>query len=798
MMKPKKAVAAAFFSLLLGLLVWEGISRISFNVDILRLLPTHLKQVEGLSLFLKNFALPEELIITVEGSTPEQAEHAAGEMATILSRHQDLVKTAVAEAPWDAKPERLTEFLTFLLINQKPEKNQEILENLSPANAKSTLEETVERLNSSMDPLEMAILPYDPYRILGSLSEGVFSKMSGQSEFSSKDGMFRIVYVHAKSEFANYQEMGVWIDQIKSLCAPIAAKHQVQLGYTGEPAFVAEISKDMQRDMALSAPIALMLIGLIFWICYQRFLPLIVLLLMLQLIFVLTLGAAGLLLNELTVIGAGFASVMIGLSVDYGFFIYQKSLTHNGNTRSLQWDCLQSIFWTSGTTAAAFFALNFSSLPGLSQLGSMVGIGVCIGAVVMLGLFAPLALWLKKRASATARVSWLEGVFASAKFLRGGLWVTLILVGISLGALIFKGLPEADFSAATFRPRHSESHNALGKIHQRLQDDRGFLSLIVTGQDEDEVHGRLLNVESVLESAEKRGEIRSFFLPLPIWPNGESQAANLKSLNWLAKESPRLKNQLLESAFTEEAFLLSESVFQRAALWKDAPVPLWPTDEASAWIMRRIARHGPDQCLALGIVDPASGKEEALVESLASPGVHLVSWAALGAELQKTLPAEILEVSLWLLGGILVILFIALRDWRAIALFLFTTFLVLACLAGVMSWLDMNWGFFNLAAVLLLLGTGTDYSILILLSFKRFHNAEAAQRQLSAVIFLCCSSSMAGFATLGLASNMGLSALGRTCALGLLIDGLISLFILPHLCQIFLPKKPPREGNLGS
>jgi predicted RND superfamily exporter protein len=259
-----------------------------------------------------------------------------------------------------------------------------------------------------------------------------------------------------------------------------------------------------------------------------------------------------------------------------------------------------------------------------------------------------------------------------------------------------------------------------------------------------------------------------------------------------------LKNQLLESDFTEQAFLLSESVFQRVALWKDAPVPLWPTDEASAWILRRIARHGPDQCLALGIVDPARGKEEALVESLASPGVHLVSWAALGAELQKTLPAEILEVSLWLLGGILVILFIALRDWRAIALFLLTTFLVLACLAGVMSWLDMKWGFFNLAAVLLLLGTGTDYSILILLSFKRFHNAEAAQRQLSTVIFLCCSSSMAGFATLGLASNMGLSALGRTCALGLLIDGLISLFILPHLCQIFLPKKPPREGNLGS
>jgi len=42
-----------------------GLSRISFNIDILRLLPTHLPQVEGLSLFLKNFAQQDELIVTV-------------------------------------------------------------------------------------------------------------------------------------------------------------------------------------------------------------------------------------------------------------------------------------------------------------------------------------------------------------------------------------------------------------------------------------------------------------------------------------------------------------------------------------------------------------------------------------------------------------------------------------------------------------------------------------------------------------------------------------------------------------
>ncbi|NBS53401.1 MAG: hypothetical protein EBS96_12490 [Spartobacteria bacterium] len=205
-------------------------------------------------------------------------------------------------------------------------------------------------------------------------------------------------------------------------------------------------------------------------------------------------------------------------------------------------------------------------------------------------------------------------------------------------------------------------------------------------------------------------------------------------------------------------------------------------------MLRRLARHDGGNCLALGIVEPSPGCESALVASIQGEGVHLVSWGTLGEELKQTLPREILHVSLALLAGILLILLVALRSIRAVLLFTITTSLVLLCLAGAMSLLGMQWGFFNLAAVLLLLGTGTDYSILILLAFKRSGDATQAQKQFASVIFLCCTSSMAGFATLGLASNMGLAALGQTCALGLLIDGMISLFLLPRACQWFLKK----------
>jgi predicted exporter len=788
MKKAAKSLAVALAVLLALGYVAAGLSRISLNVDILRLLPTHLRQVEGLSLFLKNFALPEELVVTVEATDPAQAQSTAVALATLLRGHPDLVQRAVAEPPWESDPASLSEFLTFVLLNQPPEKIRAAVEALSPEQLPATLQDTLESMGATVSPMELALLGYDPFRLFASsLAGNTFSGLSGASEFSSQDGTFRVVYVQSSGPFANYQQTAEWLKKIKALCAQaVPPDADVKLQFTGEPAFVAEISTSMQRDMMTSGAVTLVLISLIFWLCYGRFLPLFGLLGLLVLIFVLALATTGLVLSELTVVGVGFASVMIGLSVDYGYFIYQKSLRHCGSVRALQWDCLQSIAWTAGTTAAAFFALNFSSLPGLSQLGNMVGIGVCIGALVMLGLFAPLVMRL--RPSAPAGPLRLEPLFASRLFAQVGLWATLALVAVCLAALAVKGFPEADFSASTFRPRNSESHRALEQIQSRLQDDRAFLSLVVSGKNEAAVLEKWQALEPVLEAAQQAGTVRRFLSPLAFWPDAAHQAANLAALQPLATQAQRLKNSLNESGFTESAFALTGSLLARATAWSAHPLPLWPTDPASAWILRRLAHHQPDACLALGIVEPAPGSEPALLAATQAEGVHLVSWSTLGAELKQTLPREILNVSLALLLGILLILLVALRSLRAVALFALTTALVLACLAGAMTLLDMKWGFFNLAAILLLLGTGTDYSILILLAFQRTGSASQAQKQFALIIFLCCSSSIAGFGTLGWASNLGLAALGKTCALGLFLDGLISLFLLPVACRLFLTR----------
>jgi predicted exporter len=777
-------VAAAVF-------IAAGLSRISFNVDILKLLPTHLPQVEGLSLFLKHFAQPNELIVTVEAPDSDSAEAAAEALAAQLGKQTALVKRTVARAPWEKNPADLSELLAFLLINQPPEKVREVAARLAPEKTAATLQESLEKLTDSISPQEVALLSYDPFNLAGSLADSGLISGAQQSEFSSADGTFRVIYVEAAEPFANYKATIAWMKEIKRLAAEVKLPAHIKVGFTGEPAFVADISGSMEWDMQSSGLVTLLIIALIFWFCYRRLRPLRDLQAMLVLIFLLTLSAAGIFLSQLTVIGVGCAAIMIGLSVDYGYFVYQRSLGHRGTVRELQKQCLQNIVWTATSTASVFFALNLSSLPGLSQLGNLVGIGVVIGAVVMLTIFAPLTLRFHRQESVLAP-SFIEHLFESPRFLRNGAWFTFALVALLLGTLVFKGVPEVDFSARTLRPRKSEAYTALDRLQARLINDRDLLSLVVSGRNADEVLARLRVADAKLADAKARGEVASYRTALPVWPVAENQRANLPTLQPLLTELPRLQQAVLTAGFKEEAFALTEAIVKQWSAWATQPPPIWPANETSRWIFRRIASRSGQQFLAMGMVQPVAGHEDALAASIQGDSVWLVSWNQLGRELKRVIPAEFVRVIFVLSAIFLIIVSIGFRSVRAVGLFIVTTTLVLGCLAGAMSLFGMTWNFFNLAALLLLLGTGTDYSILLLLALQRNGgDAPAAQRELSLVICLCVSSASAGFGTISWANHAGLANLGLTCALGLIIDALISLFLLPRAWTFLQERSKP-------
>ena len=370
-----------------------------------------------MSLFLRHFAERRELIITVEAPTPEAAEATADAIAVRLNAMPRQVTRAVARPPWEQQPAQLAEIIAFLAFNQPPEKAREIAARLSPEHAPQTLRETVERMGDSLSPQEIGLLGYDPFDLTGTAAGSLLNSGAQASEFASADGRFHVVYVESAVSFENYNHAVAWIDAIHRATAEWQGKNGVHLGYTGEPAIVASIAQSMQRDMQSSGVVTLLVIALLFWFCYRRFRPLLELQAMLLLIFTLTLAIAGWAFDQLTVIGVGSSAILIGLSVDYGYFVYQRAQHFRGPLRELQRQCVRYIVWTAGTTAAAFFALNVSSLPGLSQLGNLVGVGVVVGAVVMLGVFAPLA-WRRAQREGERPPTFVERLVVSPRFHR--------------------------------------------------------------------------------------------------------------------------------------------------------------------------------------------------------------------------------------------------------------------------------------------------------------------------------------------------------------------------------------------
>ena len=101
-----------------------------------------------------------------------------------------------------------------------------------------------------------------------------------------------------------------------------------------------------------------------------------------------------------------------------------------------------------------------------------------------------------------------------------------------------------------------------------------------------------------------------------------------------------------------------------------------------------------------------------------------------------------------------------------------------------------QWNLLNLMALPLILGTGVDYSIFMQLTLRRCRgDLQLAHCSVGRALLLCGGTAIAGFGSLGLSSNAGMSSLGRVCAVGIAGNMLISVFLLPVWWKYFLGNK---------
>ncbi len=775
-----------------------GLARLRFDVEVFDLLPQNLKEVEGLKLYQEHFANARQLILTIKAPEAEAAERAARRIAERLVGQTNLVTSVTWEPPWMEHPDQLAELVAYLWFNQPPATFQQLTNKLAPDRLDSVLATTREQLTTSLSPEDIARLSYDPFgltQLPETAAAAAPSMAQGQGLFASPDGRFRIVFIQARSELRSYRDCEQWLEAIRPIVESAVVSgssgESVQVGYTGRPALVADTAAGMQRDITISVGGTAGIIAVLFWLAHRRVKPMLWLLALLTAILGCTLALGGLIYGTINVVSMGFAAILLGLAVDYAVVHYQEALAHpNLSIPQIRHAIAPSIFWAAVTTITAFLVLNFGGLPGLGQLGTLVGLGVALAATIMIFEFLPP---LFPDRTEPRDDSPLEEAAeppiparASPARIKTAFGVTAAFLAFDLAILLLVGLPPVDATANALRPRNSPAYNALEEIQANLNQRREPLWLIVEGKDQTQTGRRLEEIQSILSRAVTNGWIGGFTLPTSLWPRPEFQSENREMAQRLARERDLLRRAAEANGFSTNSLGLTERILRTWEIASRTPGVYWPTNELSQWILDKVVARSPTNELALGLINPKGTGAEAqhglsqLERELPAEGVWLSGWELLGHAIFSRVQSNLWKVVTPMILLVLLSLWLAFRRAPEILLSLAALLLSGLCLLTVMRLAHWSWNLLSLMAIPLVLGTGVDYSIFMQLALRRFHGDLAmAYHSVGRALLLCGGTAIAAFASLAWSSNAGMASLGEVCAVGIASNVLIAIFLAP-------------------
>jgi predicted RND superfamily exporter protein len=531
----------------------------------------------------------------------------------------------------------------------------------------------------------------------------------------------------------------------------------------------------------------------LFGLLYRRVMPLVLLLVALYVTFVITLLLGEFIFQELGAMSVGFAAILMGLAVDYGFVIYQESCCSGKDPRELRPIFGRCIGWAAGTTACVFLFLNRSIMPGVTQLGTMVAIGIGVGALIMIFPYASALGRLRCYGHRNGEIaSDARQSLLGSSFFAG--WATAIGALMVVVVFYLMGFPKLNPDPESLLPEKRQASIELYKtVMERLGGDTRTLTVMGSSANDRQMLDILKRGKKILAADTT---VTSAMIPTGLWPHIDLQNANRKVLAPLLEIEPEILAKAEAEGFTDEALLLTKRIF---AAWRefvshDQPFAL--KDPASEWLMKRLIQTDENSHLAIGFIRLVEDKFTIpfeTIEALNAIGLRPIGWEFLGTEILAVLQHDIRHVVIPSAIVLLVLLAIVFRSVKGVCLSVALLVFSALGLMAVMRLIGMDWNIVNIAAAPLLLGLGLDYSIHVILALRRTHgNIPEIHRNIGRALLLCGTTTAVGFGSLRFARHGGLPMLGELCAIGILITMAVAIYLVPHW-WCFLHRKELRE-----
>ncbi len=778
-------------------------SRIDLQEDILDMLPRHDRQVDEYRYALKKFRQIDRvyLDIGIKADDPETLARAGDEVFVRFSTNRNFGRiTYHIEAGGQGK---VIEFLTGALPNLFTEADARALEiKLDPGEVRAYLTVMRRKLAGPEGMVLKDVVAADPVGLSALVVNKVLPLQTGfgdaqivDGRITSGDGRHVLMMAEPKFSSSDSKASASLVREMERVVADVAKKFPgVHVAITGGHRMAVDNSSiirvDATRCIAIGTAGMIVLCFVSYrrrWLAPMSFLP--------SLFGTLMAGVVLMLWQKhLSAIATGFASIAVGITVDYAIhIIYHLDNAGSADHRTIGQHLSRLVFPICIgviTTIAAFLVMMTSPMHGYQQLGLLGAIGVVFSAVFAL-IILPLLIPVVKKSGQPPLwlTTWWEKYFCWESQIR--LWLALFVVMLTLAmAMGLKRLRfEGDIAKLNGITESTRKDDAL--IQNTWGSALGMTMVVVRGNTQEEA---LVQNDRAFEALSRDTNVASAFSLSSVCPSPDIQRANFKRWRefWTAERRAgvceTLERITRELGFRPDAFtkfwqgvdgeisLITVEMFQGTPLEKAVTerAALGTNDSAISTLVKLKNRDG------------AAKLRETLPDAIVldSKGLadHIAGLAKVGLK----------RFALWTGVFVAALLFLTLASVELVLMTLLPLAFGLLWTFGLMGWLGLPIDLMNSIFVIFVIGVGEDYAVFLVTSkLDEWRGRTGMTAVNSASVLISALTTIFGFGVMVIANHPVLFSMGVTVLIGMGFAFVATLIIVPISMDLLLFKTPP-------
>jgi predicted RND superfamily exporter protein len=781
-----------------------GLSRVTFDADVLRLLPATGQAIPAFRDYLQRFGALDDLFVVFTAPEGHAISEYDAEIEGWIGALREIPEVRAVDSgrldgsrDWEWLADR-----QLLLLGER--QLEEALARFQPDEMRTVLAGTRELL-AIPSPDIATLVREDPLR-LRELLQRQLGEQSGlwlsTSGYVSADGQRRLLIAQPLEPPYNTEFSHALLDRLTEIARQRSAPAQAEDGeplpaigveFAGGHRIAVEAEAVVKRESLTNGIGSLALILPLLFVVFRSPWLLIVGAIPSAAALLVAIGVLGIAGVTLSAAATGAAAMIFGLGVDGVVLLYvgyrhamAEGLEPSAAIRALGGPSA-SMLLGMWTTAATFLGLIVVDFPSLEQLGLLIGIGMLACGVLTL-LMVPATLPrgaqgpAREVAGRSLAMPWLAG---AVRRHRVAILATAAVLTVASTALVFSLRVNP-----TLERLRSVTPGAL--LLDQITADFGLGGDVILVLDSGpDLQALLERNEQLVTQVRNTSPSLTIQAPTALLPSDRMQAARRRTVQASLPEVDELR-RTLESATADAGF--REGAFQSFS----QRLPRL-TSEAQHISFEEFADHGLEDVVRRFIVRDAGQWAVASYAFAETPRevdtLRAAVAASGGAMVLSGLPLVNEELAARFMpqfvrglavGSVVVIgmILLTFRSWRLVLLTLVPTVLGLLWAGGCLALVGYELDLFSVFAVITFIGIGVDYGVHLVHRYRERGDATRATAELASVILVAGAITLMGYGTLIGSSYPPLQSIGVVSVVSVVTLVAASVLVLPALMTV--------------